>query len=108
MKFLGIVTIVIAAGLLTTTAGADLSSAPAGVQYQWSGSFGTLTVLGAAGQDIEVYDAGGNPVAAGTLAGDFEVLPAFNTGESLDGSVLYVSVGGQWTAVGSTEWEWLD
>ncbi len=108
MKFLGIVAIVMAAGLLTTTAGADLSSAPTGVQYQWSGSFGTLTVLGAAGQDIEVYDANGAPVAAGTLSGDFEMLPAFNAGTSAEGAVLYISIGGDWKAVDSTEWQWIN
>ncbi len=108
MKFLGIVAVVLAASLVTTTASADLAPEPVGVQYQWSGSFGTLSVLGAAGKDIQVYDVYGAPVTAGELQTYLECVPALNAGTGMDGTILHVSVGGKWHAIQSTEWEWIN
>ncbi len=107
--------LLLAAALFATVSMANATdgdaSAPApdstvGVQYEWWGDVGMLSIVGQPGSFYEVYDAMGQPIAGGTLDGAHVSFVAGNSGVGPDGTIVFVRVNDEVVAVTDPDWEW--
>ena len=85
----------------------DPAAVSTGVRYEWHGAIGELNIVADPGQDFEVYDASGAPVAGGFLAEPFAAVIAPNCGFGPDGAILRVRLGAdEFVVVDDPDWEW--
>lgn len=77
-----------------------------GVQYDWWGSQGEMSIVGTPGSAYFVFDAMGAPVADGVLDAPATSFPAGNSGIGPDGTVVFVLVGDDVLSVTDPDWEW--
>ncbi len=106
--WLGLAVAVAMVGLATTTsASIDLSDATAhGVDYEWWGDIGELSIVGTPGTKFVAYDINGNAVAGGVLDAPSVSFLAGNAGVGPDGTMIYVIVDDDIVAVSDPHWEW--
>ena len=106
--WLGLAVAVAMIGLATTTsASIDLSNATAsGVDYEWWGDIGELSIVGTPGSTFAAYDVNGNAVGGGVLEAPTVSFLAGNAGIGPDGTVIYVIVDDDIVAVTDPDWDW--
>ena len=106
--WLGLVVAVALFGLATaSSADVDTSDATAaGVDYEWYGDSGELTLIGDPGTRYSAYDIDGNVVGDGLFDSSVVSFVAGNAGVGPDGAIVYVVVDDEVVAVTDPEWDW--
>ncbi len=100
---------VLVGGYASATGGNELDPADAtisGVKYDWWGSEGELSIVGAPGSHYAVFDSMGHAIAGGMLETQHVSFIAGNSGTGPDGVVVFVLVDDEVVAVTDPDWNW--